>query len=39
MEGAHPAILKKLVETNMEKSAGYGCDDYSESARIKIREE
>ena len=38
MEGAHPAILKKLVETNMEKSAGYGCDDYSESARIKIRE-
>lgn len=38
MEGAHPAILKKLLETNMEKTAGYGNDDYSESARNKIRE-
>ncbi len=38
MEGAHPAILKKIVETNMEKMAGYGYDEYSESARSKIRE-
>lgn len=38
MEGAHPAILKKLVETNMERTAGYGYDDFSESARNKIRE-
>ena len=38
MEGAHPAILKKLLETNMEKTAGYGNDDYSESARNRIRE-
>lgn len=37
MEGAHPAILKRLLETNLEKSAGYGFDEYSESAREKIR--
>ncbi|WP_035767973.1 threonine aldolase family protein [Butyrivibrio sp. NC2002] len=37
MEGAHPEILKRLLETNMEKSAGYGFDDFSESARDKIR--
>ena len=36
-EGAHPDIMKRLVETNMEKSAGYGSDEYSESARKKIR--
>ena len=32
MEGAHPAILKKLAETNLIKSAGYGLDEYSETA-------
>jgi len=37
MEGAHPAILKRLLETNMEHTAGYGLDPYSESAREKIR--
>ena len=37
MEGAHPAILKKLAETNLIKSAGYGLDEYSETAREKIR--
>lgn len=31
MEGAHPAILKKLAETNLIKSAGYGLDEYSET--------
>ena len=36
MEGAHPAILKKLAETNLIKSAGYGLDEYSETAREKI---
>ena len=25
-EGAHPAILQKLLETNMEKLSGYGTD-------------
>ena len=37
MEGAHPKILEKLLETNMEKTDGYGLDPYSESAREKIR--
>lgn len=38
MEGAHPAILARLMETNMLKTAGYGLDEFSESAREKIRE-
>ncbi len=37
MEGAHEEILKRLVETNMEQTAGYGLDTYSEAARAKIR--
>ena len=36
MEGAHPEILKRLVETNMEKNPGYGKDKYCESAKKKI---
>ena len=36
-EGAHPAILKRLVETNLEQSVGYGLDPVSESARDRIR--
>ena len=35
-EGAHPKILEKLVETNMEKLSGYGTDVYTESAKKKI---
>jgi threonine aldolase len=38
MEGAHPAILQRLVETNMVHSPGYGLDPFSDSARRKIRE-
>lgn len=37
MEGAHPEILRRLLETNMEKTNGYGLDPYSESAKDKIR--
>ncbi|MBR5724294.1 MAG: aminotransferase class V-fold PLP-dependent enzyme [Bacteroidales bacterium] len=37
-EGAHPEILKRLVETNFEQLDGYGCDRYTESARKKILE-
>ena len=37
MEGCHPAILQRLTETNMMKSAGYGTDPFSEAAREKIR--
>lgn len=37
-EGAHPELLKRLVETNMEHLPGYGADSYCESAKNKIRE-
>lgn len=36
-EGAHPKILEKLCETNMEKLPSYGSDPYCESAKNKIR--
>ena len=36
-EGAHPAILQKLTQTNFEKVSGYGTDPYCASAREKIR--
>ena len=36
MEGAHPLILEALVRTNLEKSVGYGVDEYCASAREKI---
>lgn len=37
LEGACPEILERLVETNMDKTEGYGEDPYCESARDKIR--
>jgi threonine aldolase len=37
LEGAHPQILQRLIETNMEKMPGYGSDYYCESAKDKIR--
>lgn len=37
MEGAHPAIIQRLVQTNMEQTAGYGTDEYCERARALIR--
>ena len=36
--GAHPDILRRLVETNLESLPGYGADHYSESAKQKIRD-
>ena len=36
-EGAHPEVLKRLIETNMEQVPGYGMDPYCESAKEKIR--
>lgn len=38
MEGAHEKILQRFLETNMEKTSGYGTDPYSDSAKRKIRE-
>ena len=37
MEGAHPLILQRLAETNMLKTAGYGLDEFSMSAKNRIR--
>ena len=37
-EGAHPKILQRFIETNMEQVPGYGNDPYCESAKEKIRE-
>lgn len=37
LEGACPEILKKIEETNMEQTPGYGMDDYCDLAREKIR--
>ena len=37
LEGAHPLILERLMQTNMEKTPGYGTDCYCEAAREKIR--
>lgn len=36
-EGAHPRILEKLMETNMEQLPGYSEDCYCEKAREEIR--
>ena len=37
LEGAHPLILQRLMETNLEKAPGYGMDRYCQSAKEKIR--
>ncbi len=37
LEGAHPFILKKLGETNMEQTIGYGCDPHCERAAALIK--
>lgn len=36
MEGAHPEILRRLAETNMEQTSGYGTDAYTRRAEDKI---
>ena len=36
VEGAHPAILQRFIETNLIKQAGYGSDEYTASAKEKI---
>lgn len=37
LEGAHPAIMERLLKTNMEQTPGYGTDDFCLSAAEKIR--
>ncbi len=36
-EGAHPWILQRLLDTNLEQSPGYGTDGYCDRARELIR--
>lgn len=36
-EGAHPRIMEKLLQTNLEQTVGYGEDHYCEEAREAIR--
>ena len=37
-EGAHPAIMERLVATNLEQSPGYGTDAHTARAAALIRE-
>ena len=37
-EGAHPAILEKLAQTNFEQTEGYGEDHFCREARARIQE-
>ena len=39
LEGALPQIMYRLMSTNFEQTAGYGCDPYCESARELIKKE
>lgn len=39
LEGAHPEIIRRLGETNLEQTPGYGEDLYCEQAREVIRKE
>ncbi len=36
-KGAHPKVLQRLIDTNLENLSGYGNDCYCESAAEKIR--
>ena len=38
LEGAHPAILNKLVQTNFIQESGYGTDDHTKEAVAKIKD-
>ena len=37
-EGAHPLVMQRLLETNLEHTCGYGLDKYSMKAADLIRE-
>lgn len=36
--GAHPVIMQRLLETNMENLSGYGTDQYCAQAKEKIKQ-
>lgn len=37
MEGAHPDVMRRLLETNLEPTVGYGSDPYTQRAKDLIR--
>lgn len=37
MEGAHPSILQRLADINLDQNSGYGTDHYCTSAKEKIK--
>lgn len=37
-EGAHPAVLERLAQTNLIPLSGYGTDEICQSAKARIRE-
>ena len=37
LEGAHSAIMERMMETNMMQTVGYSCDEICDSARTKVR--
>ncbi len=38
MEGAHPEVMQRLMETNLEHTVGYGSDPYTQKAKEAIRQ-
>lgn len=38
MEGAHPDVLKRLIETNEVSTPGYGNDEFTAAAKEKVRQ-
>lgn len=38
MEGAHPLVMQRLVETNLEQTTGYGSDPYTAQAKTLIKQ-
>lgn len=36
-EGAHEKVMARLMETNMEQTIGYGCDEHCENAKALIK--
>ena len=37
LEGAHSAIMERMMETNMMQTVGYSCDEICDRARAKVR--
>ena len=37
MEGAHPDVMRRLLETNLEQTVGYGLDPYCSHAKELIK--